>query len=88
MILLSAPQPSLDEIDIALRRFDTPLRLLLEAVQDIDRIAESYRVHGAVGVPVEVFDQFDRSATESLQRLGRRRVLAVCTKYSSKPKLS
>jgi hypothetical protein len=69
MIGLGGFQPLLDEVDIALGRFDAALRLLLERVQHIDSRTKANGVNSAVGVPVEILDEFNRTTTEAFQQL-------------------
>jgi hypothetical protein len=66
MILFSKSQASLDQIEIALRRCDALLRLLLKRVQNIDHISEPYRIHGTICVGLKVVDDFqNRCAAKS-----------------------
>src|SRR5258708_5926890 len=76
MVARGILQPPLDQIDVTLWRLDAALRLFLKRMQDVDGLAEAYRVNGPVSVPVEVFNQLHCAATKPLQRLCRWRVLA------------
>jgi len=63
-------QTALYQFDIRLRCANAARRLLLKAVQDIDRVLEPHRVDGAKRVGVEVADHFKYSGTEPFPRLG------------------
>ena len=52
MILRSGSQAFGDEINIPFGRPDAGRRLLLERVQDIDRLLEPNRVYGSIRVSV------------------------------------
>ena len=49
-------QPLLNQIHLLFGRFNSLVRFLLKAVQDIDGILEPHRVNRAVGVAVIVLD--------------------------------
>ena len=74
-------QPLLDEINVALGCFDAAFRFLFERVQHIDSRTKANGVNGAVSVPVEILDEFNRTATEAFQQLrGWRMLSELCQK--------
>src|SRR5438105_2208707 len=69
-------QPPLDKFDIALRRLDALLRLLLERMQDVDGRLKPNRINGPKSISVKIINHFDDTASKTLEQLGRRRMLA------------
>ena len=66
-------QTAADEVNVPLGHGDTPLRFLLEGVQDVDRLPEADRVDGAPRVAIMVRDNFNhRAPAKTFQRLCRR----------------
>jgi hypothetical protein len=78
-------QPLPDEVDVALGCFDAAFRFLFERVQHIDSRTKANGVNGTVGVSVEVFDKFNRTATEAFQQLRGWRMLSELCQKNSKP---
>jgi hypothetical protein len=69
-VLFGSFQASLDQLDIPLRSRDAFLRLLLKGMQDVNHASKLDGVDGAVGIAIEVIDDFkDTPATKPLQRL-------------------
>src|SRR5687767_8079311 len=66
---LCRPQSTTDKIHLPLRRLDPMCRLLLEGMENIDRVRERDRVDRSVGVAVIVFDDLSHAGTaEALER--------------------
>src|SRR3954452_23512822 len=77
VIPLGTCQSSLDEFDLVLGRFDSTLALFLKHVQHVNRLGESNRVHGAIGVAREILNDLQNAAAlEAPQRLGRGMLVA------------
>jgi hypothetical protein len=70
-MLFGAFEPCFDQIDVVPRCCDALLRLLLERVEYINDARELDGIDGAIGVSVEVVDDFQRAPpTEALQYFG------------------
>ncbi|CAI8855326.1 hypothetical protein EMIT0P2_20366 [Pseudomonas sp. IT-P2] len=68
-MVLSGLKSLSDQIDIALRGFYTGGRLFLKTMQDVNCIAKTDRVNGAVGIRIKVLNQLeDTRASKPLQR--------------------
>jgi len=62
-----------NEVHIPLGRADTPLRLLLERMQDVDRFRKADRIHSTPCIAIVVHDNFNhRAPAKAFQRLGCR----------------
>ena len=71
-------QPQPHHVDVLPRRFAATSRLLLEAVQDVDRSKKPDSVDGAVRIAVKIIDNLQHAAaTETFQRLRIRMFFAV-----------
>lgn len=71
IILRSGFQAFGDEINIPFGRPDAGRRLLLERVQDIDRLLELNRVHGSIRVSVVRLYDLQHARTEPFPWLHR-----------------
>src|SRR5438552_9109909 len=71
--LLRTTQPLPHDVDLVLRRLDPLPGLLLERMQDVDRVFEPDGVDGAVGIAVIVVHDLEHSTTaQALQGASRR----------------
>ena len=71
IICLGGAQPSLDQLDVGLRRRYASFRFFLKNMKYIDRSNKADRIYGAVGVTIEIFDYFeDATSAKPPQRLG------------------
>src|SRR5207247_1966774 len=86
MILLGSSEPLLDEIQILLGCLDALLRLLLKDVKHVDCVGELHGVNGAVGVPVEVFDELEYACSSVAPE--RLRVLVLPSQLSDEQRMT
>lgn len=71
-------EPRFDYFDIALRCLDPLLGLLLEGMKDIDNPGKTNCVDGSISIAVFIIDDLEHTAaTEALQRLGTRMLIAI-----------
>jgi hypothetical protein len=68
----SLSQAVMDHVHVLLGRGDTPFRLLLEGVQDVDRLRIADGIDSTPRVPDVIRDNLnDRPSTKTFQRLYR-----------------
>jgi hypothetical protein len=71
VVFLSILEPLLDEVYVVLRCSNALRGLLLEGMQDINRILELDRINSSIGVAIVIADDFqDTGPGKPFQRLG------------------
>ena len=71
MVFLCTFEAALDPLDVLLRSGDAMLRLLLEAMPDIDCLSEFHGIHRPVSIPILVIDNFqDPCPAKALEGCG------------------
>jgi hypothetical protein len=73
MLTLGLSPALANEFHVSLGRADAPLGLLLERVQDVDRLRKADRIHSTPSIATVVGNDFkQRASAKAFQRLGCR----------------